>query len=306
MKLSVVSTLYRSEAEIEEFCYRAQKVAREWCQDGRFEIILVDDGSPDSSLDSAKSLVKLIPEIKIIELSRNFGHHAALMCGLENSSGDYVFLIDSDLEEYPEWLELFSSSMSPEVDVVYGKQIARKGSFFERISGAFFWKFFQLVLGRDFPTDVTTARLMRRTYVDALISFQEKELFIGGLWFITGFNQVPAEVKKLSKGRTTYTLQKKIKLLIDSLTSFTSLPLVFVFYLGVFISLMSLVVTGVTLAKWITETKAPEGWASLLLSIWLLSGLMISSIGIVGIYLSKVYVEVKGRPRVIIRKKLNF
>jgi putative glycosyltransferase len=196
--------------------------------------------------------------------------------------------------------------LTSDVDVVYGKQTARKGKFFEKVSGSFFWNLFRLILGKDFPTDVTTARLMRRTYVNALLSFPEKELFIGGLWFITGFNQVPIEVNKLSKGTTTYTVKKKTKLFIDSITSFTNVPLVFVFNLGFLIFLISFGVAAFTFVGWFVENKAPEGWTSLLLSIWLLSGIMISSIGIVGIYLSKVYVEVKDRPRVIIKKKINF
>ena len=306
MKLSIVSTLFRSENEIEEFCSRARITASEWCKDDDFEIILVNDGSPDQSLGFASQLINTIPQVKIIDLSRNFGHHAAMMCGLEHSSGDFVFLIDSDLEESPEWLEDFSKCLTPDVDVVYGKQIVRKGSFFEKLSGAVFWNLFRFILGKNFPTDVTTARLMRREYVEALISFQERELFIGGLWYITGFNQLPIGVNKLSKGRTTYTLKKKVNLLVDSVTSFTSLPLVFVFYAGVVISSITLFVSLVALIRWGIESKAPEGWTSIMLSIWLLSGLMISSIGIVGIYLSKVYTEVKGRPRVIIKKMLNF
>lgn len=306
MKLSIVSTLYRSESEIEEFCMRANQAAYKWSGNEDYEIILVNDGSPDRSLDVVEQLSIAIPQIKIIDLSKNFGHHAALMCGLENASGDFVFLIDSDLEESPEWLEEFGNRITPDIDVVYGKQIARKGSIFEKASGSLFWNLFRLVLGKNFPTDVTTARLMRKDYVNALVSFKERELFIGGLWFITGFNQIPFEVQKLSKGRTTYTLSKKINLLVDSVTSFTSLPLVVVFYIGFLISLVSLAVTFVTLLRWIMENQAPEGWTSLLLSIWLLSGIMISSIGIVGIYLSKVFVEVKGRPRVIIKKKINF
>lgn len=306
MKLSIVSTVYCSESNVEEFCFRAKKAAMKWCNKDEFEIILVDDGSPDKSLELLRQLIDSIPELKIIELSKNFGHHAAIMCGLENASGDFVFLIDSDLEESPEWLETFGASLKPNVDVVFGKQVTRKGSFFERISGAIFWNLLGLILGNDFPKDVTTARLMRRDYVNSLVSFQEKELFIGGLWFIAGFNQVPLEVKKLSKGSTTYSFRKKTKLFVDSITSFTSLPLVFVFNLGILIFICSLIVSSVNVFRWLSESRAPEGWTSLLLSIWLLSGLILSSIGIVGIYLAKVFSEVKARPRTIIKQKINF
>ena len=142
MKLSIVTTLYGSAAHINEFYERSLLVARELAGE-EFEIIFVNDGSPDNSLEIGLSLMEQDEKIKIIDLSRNFGHHKAMMLGLEHAQGKLIFLIDIDLEEQPEWLISFNSLMlSENADVVYGVQASRKGNFFERISGYFFYRLF--------------------------------------------------------------------------------------------------------------------------------------------------------------------
>ena len=146
MKLSIVSTLYGSAAYINEFYERSLLVARELVGED-FEIIFVNDGSPDNSLEIGLSLMEQDEKIKIIDLSRNFGHHKAMMLGLEHAQGKKIFLIDIDLEEQPEWLVSFNSLMlSEDADVVYGVQASRKGNFFERMSGYFFYRLFLSVV----------------------------------------------------------------------------------------------------------------------------------------------------------------
>ena len=240
MKLSIVATLYQSAQYITEFHRRVSAAARE-CAGDDYEIVLVNDGSPDNSLDLAIELGKSNPHVVVVDLSRNFGHHKAMMTGLANATGARVFLIDSDLEEQPEWLLTFSSQMETEVsDVVYGIQARRRGGLVEKMTGGLFYRVFRLLTGIAQPNNIVTTRLMSRRYFDALLLHRERELNIGGLWIITGFKQCQQVVQKLSSSPTTYSLPKKFSHLVNAVTSFSSLPLVFTFYSGLFISVSAL------------------------------------------------------------------
>jgi putative glycosyltransferase len=302
MKLSIIATLYQSAQYVEEFYRRATASA---CQlvDDDYEIVLVNDGSPDNSLDLAIHLSDSDPHIVVIDLSRNFGHHKAMMTGLAHATGNHVFLIDSDLEEEPEWLLDFSEQMASECcDVVYGVQEQRKGSIFERWSARWFWQFFNILTGLNVPTNLATARLMSRRYVDALLRHEEREVFIGGLWHITGFAQHSHAIKKHSTSETTYTFRRKMSLLVNSVTSFSNAPLIGIFYIGVLILLVTTGFTAYLLINWLFLAKPLSGWTSVMASIWLLGGLIISFIGVVGIYLSKIFSETKRRPYTIVRQ----
>jgi putative glycosyltransferase len=301
MKLSIVTTLYGSAAYINEFYERSLLVARELAGED-FEIIFVNDGSPDNSLEIGLSLMEQDEKIKIIDLSRNFGHHKAMMLGLEHAQGKKIFLIDIDLEEQPEWLVSFNSLMlSEDADVVYGVQASRKGNFFERMSGYFFYRLFRFFTKLDQANNLTTARLMSSRYVQALISHREREINIGGLWVITGFKQCHHEVTKLSTSPSVYTNRHKLDHLMNSITSFSSLPLRFSFYAGVAISFSAFLFIGYQFYLYIFKTP-PEGYVSVIASIWLFSGLIILLNSIQGIYISKIFMEVKQRPQTIIRK----
>lgn len=302
MKLSVVATLYRSAPYLAEFHARASAAARALVGDD-YEIVLVNDGSPDDSLERAVRLGEQDRHVVIVDLSRNFGHHKAMMTGLAHALGERVFLIDSDLEEEPEYLASFASQMERDsCDVVYGVQEARKGGWFERWSGRLFYRFFRLLTGLALPENVVTARLMTRRYVDALLRHQEREVFMAGLWYITGFDQRPQVITKHSTSETTYTFRRKMSLLVNSVTSFSNAPLVSVFYVGVSISLLALVYIAYLLMYWAFLAKPLSGWTSVMASIWLLGGMIISFIGIVGIYLSKIFSEIKQRPYTIVRQ----
>ncbi len=210
MRLSIVSTLYHSAPHIDEFFQRASAVAIQFPTED-YEIILVNDGSPDDSLLRAINIANNDKRTVVVDLSRNFGHHKAMMTGLRYASGDLVFLIDSDLEEEPEWLIPFHDQMKHDnCDVVYGVQSSRKGGFFERCSGYLFYRLFRFLSGLDLPDNITVARIMARHYVDALLLHGEYEVFIAGLWIITGFDQKAHTVKKHSTSKTTYSLRKKI------------------------------------------------------------------------------------------------
>lgn len=300
MKLSIVATLYKSAPYITEFHQRASVVAKQLVGE-EYEIVFVNDGSPDNSLDVALKLTKLDNHVVVVDLSRNFGHHKAMMTGLGYATGEQVFLIDSDLEEEPEWLLSFAKQMeTEESDVVYGVQSKRRGGFFEQATGKLFYKTFRFLTGIAQPNDIVTARLMSRRYVNALLLHQERELNIGGLWVITGFKQAQKIVQKHATSPTTYSLSQKLSHLVNAVTSFSSKPLVYTFYSGLFIS-----ITAITYIAYLTIryfiAAPPDGYTSIIASVWFFSGLIIFFIGLQGIYISKVFSEVKQRPSSIIR-----
>lgn len=302
MKLSIVATLYQSVAYIDEF-YRRMRAAAQILVGDDYEIILVNDGSPDDSVDMAVQLTEHDSHVVVVDLSRNFGHHKAMMTGLAHASGEQIFLIDSDLEEEPEWLLAFAEQMATDKsDVVYGVQEKRKGGLFERWSGQWFYGLFKLLTGLTLPENVVTARLMSRRYVDALLRHEEREVFMAGLWHITGFVQRPHTIKKHCTSETTYTFSRKMSLLVNSVTSFSNAPLISIFYIGISISLFSSIYIAWLLINWMLLSKPLSGWTSVMASIWLLGGMIISFIGVVGIYLSKIFSETKRRPYTIVRQ----
>lgn len=302
MKLSIVATLYQSASYIKEFHERASAAAQQLVG-GNYEIIFVNDGSPDNSLELAVQLSEVDSHVVVVDLSRNFGHHKAMMTGLAHAKGELIFLIDSDLEEEPEYLISFHNALkNASCDVVYGVQEQRKGRWFERWSGNMFYRFFKTLTGLSLPENVVTARLMTRRYVDALLRHKEREVFMAGLWHITGFDQRPHLVNKHSTSETTYNLRRKMSLLVNSVTSFTNAPLVSIFYIGIFISIFASMYIAYLFVHWLFLATPMSGWTSVMASIWLLGGMIISFIGVVGIYLSKIFSETKQRPYTIVRQ----
>jgi len=302
MKLSIVATLYNSAPYLEEFCRRSKDSASKLVGDD-YEIVLVNDGSPDNSLEVALRLFEEDAHIVIVDLSRNFGHHKAMMTGLDHSSGELVFLTDCDLEESPEWVIEFSKIIQKEkCDVVYGSQKCRKGGWVEKLTGNVFYCLFQFLTKLDLPKNVTTSRLMSRRYVNALLLHKERELFVLGIWHITGFVQLSTNVTKAHSSPTTYTIKRRISVFVNSITSFTNAPLVFIFYVGATLSFLSIVYITYLIVNWSVFSTPQSGWTSVMASVWLLGSLIISFIGIIGIYLSKVFSETKHRPYTIVRE----
>lgn len=302
MRLSIVATLYQSAPYVREF-YKRASAAAENLVGGDYEIILVNDGSPDNSLDIAVEITGRDHHVVVVDLSRNFGHHKAMMTAMAHSQGELIYLIDSDLEEEPEWLASFAGKLQHEGgDVVYGVQEQRKGSWLERWSGEFFYRLVNAVTGLALPENIVTARLMTRRYVDALLRHEEREVFMAGLWHITGYVQHAHVVQKHDSSDTTYTLRRKISILVNSITSFSNTPLVGIFYFGLSISGFAMLYICYLVILWAWLDKPLTGWTSVMASIWLLGGLIISFIGVLGIYLSKIFSETKRRPYTIVRQ----
>jgi len=301
MKLSIVTTLYRSSPFIDDFHERISAVAQTITDD--FEIVMVDDGSPDDSLEIARRLVTKDSRVRVVELSRNFGHHKALMTGLSYAAGDMCFLIDSDLEEDPALLRTFFDTFNDNnADVVYGYQGRRKGGLLERMTGDIAYRLFNLLLSHPVPPNHLTVRLMSRDYLDSLLRHREQETAIGGLWVMTGYRQIGLPINKLSSGRTTYSAWHRWVMLIDSITSFSETPLVAIFYLGLAISTLSGLIAAWLIIRRFFFGSVLAGWISVMLSVWFLGGLLIFCVGVIGIYISKIFIETKNRPYTIVRK----
>ncbi|MEK7866795.1 MAG: glycosyltransferase family 2 protein [Planctomycetota bacterium] len=302
MELSIVTTLYRSEAYVDPFYARATRAAAQVTTD--YEIVFVNDGSPDASLDRVLQIIARDPRVRVLDLSRNFGHHFALSAGLDAARGQRVFMIDSDLEEDPEWIEQFWKEMDQSgADVVYGVQTARSGSFLSVFPARLFYKLFNFMSEVRIAADACTVRLMSRRYVEALLSLRDKALFLAGTSAWTGFDQRPVPVNKQQRrGLSSYGLLRKVELFVRAATSFTAYPLKLIFLLGILISLLGMVLgTWLVLKKLVDPDSVLMGYASTMASLWFVGGVIITFLGVIGIYLSTVFTELKDRPPYVVR-----
>ena len=301
MKLSAVTTLFHSYPFIEEFYQRMTAEIKKITDD--YEIIFVNDGSPDNSSEAILQLQETDSSVILIDLSKNFGHHKALRTGLRFAEGDYIFIIDSDLEEDPELLSLFWKQLknSKDTDVVFAVQKTRKGSWFEKVSGKLYYILFSMLSTTKYPVNTLTARIMSRRYLEALKGFEEKEADLWGLFVLTGFKEESITVNKKDKGKSTYTLRRKIGIAIDTITTLTHKPLYLITILGLIVTIASLL-NAFIVAIIYFRTGDISSQTIIIGSIWLMGGLILTALGIISIYMSKMFLEVKNRPLNIIRK----
>ena len=307
MRLSVVATLYYSAPYLDEFVTRCVASAEKVTSD--FELLLIDDGSPDASLANALFLAQNEPRLKVVELSRNFGHHAAMLAGLAHACGDLIFLLDSDLEEPPELLGSFLEIMQREdADVVFGVHDRSQGSWFRRWSGRTFWKVFNMLSDVKAETNRCAISLMTRQYAEVLSALPERNVSLVGLFAWPGFKQIPISIeRRIRREKSTYTSRKRLSLFAKSIVDFSAKPLVAIFYLGVIIAGFAFATALYFLiAKIINPDAIEAGFTSIIVSIWLVGGIIISVLGVVGIYVSQLYIEAKGRPRAIVRRIHTF
>jgi putative glycosyltransferase len=300
MDLSIVSTLYRSEPYIDAFVRRCMQAAARITYD--FEIVLVDDGSPDGVLSKGLALQQQHKQIRIVELSTNFGHHRALMTGLCFARGRRVFLIDSDLEEDPAWLIDFWQSMDNSgADVVFGVQGKRKGGLVERFFGAAFYWLIDKLSHNSIQANSVTARLMTEQYVAGLTQFQEREFAIGDLYVRAGFRQISLQVDKAYRGDSSYSFRKRAGNALRAIVSTSTVPLSLIFGFGLIVCLLSGIYITVLLLRFIFVSVQVEGWTSLILSVWFFGGLSLMAMGTIGLYIAEIFRETKRRPYVVIR-----
>lgn len=300
MKLSIVTTLYRSAPHILEFHRRAMAAAA--LVSSEVEMILVNDGSPDDSLDVALEVQRGDARVVVLDLARNFGHHRAMMTGLAHATGDLVFLIDSDLEEAPELLGRFHGRLQEGWDVVYGVQQDRRGGLFERISGAVFFRVTEFLSDAPLPRNLVTARLMTKDYVEALVAHQDRSFVISHLWSITGFRQTAMVVEKLALSPTSYSLRRRIEMAVQHVTTTSTKMLYIIFYAGFCISALAVAMVLFFLTRYVTSGIGVDGWTSIFVSVWFFGGLIVQALGIIAIYVANLYQETKRRPYTHLRR----
>lgn len=302
MHISIVTTIYNSSEYINEFYERIVNAAS-LAGVKEFEIIIVDDGSSDNSVQIAREIANRDQRIVLIELSRNFGHHKALMTAMGYASGEYIFLIDSDLEEAPENLKEFVDEYrTADCDVIYAVQQKRKGGLREKYLGKLFFYIFKKLSGLSFPENVFTSRLMSRDYVNALLLHKEQHVYLIGLWEITGFKQKSIILTKKNISPTSYTISKKISLAVDAILSFSGKPLKLLFVLGCILSFFSCLYLLYALLNFIINGDTLSGWTSTIISIWVFGSLNLLAISTIGAYVQKIYLQTKNRPYTIVKK----
>ncbi|WP_452220383.1 glycosyltransferase family 2 protein [Lacinutrix salivirga] len=305
MKLSVVTTLYKSKPFLETFLLEIEKAIQQ-LQIEDYELIFVNDGSPDDSLDYLIQQKETHPKIKLIDLSRNFGHHYAIQTGLGFAKGEHVFLVDNDLETPPSALIDFYKEINKDasLDVVYGYQEQRKGNFLEKYLGSIFWVLINKLSDTKIPHNILTERLMSKQYVKALLSLNDANLFLGGMMHWVGFNQKGIAIKKGQReGASTYSLRRRADLMLQAVTSFSGKPLVYLFYFGLFISFFSILfIVYLIIKKLMFMDEVQIGWTSTIAVSVLILGIISTFLGIIGIYMYKIFRQVQGRPNSIVRK----
>lgn len=299
---SIVIPAYNEEENIPELCRRLHNVMENIGE--RYEIIFVNDGSTDSSLEKLIESKKLYSHIKIINLSRNFGHQAAIISGLDHADGKAVITLDADLQDPPEVIPRLVEKWKEGYDVVYGIRKERQGENLFRVATAFFfYRLMKIIANINIPVDVGDFRLMSRRVVDNLKKFKEKNLYIRGLSSWIGFCQtgIPYVRKKRFAGRNKYSLRDLIKFTFDGIISFTFFPLHLISYFGFIVSFFcAFYFLRVIYLKIFTDLIVP-GWTSLMVAIVFLGGIQLISLGIIGQYISRIGDNTKNRPRYIIK-----
>lgn len=302
--LSIVTSVYRSEQFITPFIDE-MTAAIGAAGIESYELVFVNDGSPDKSLQHLIHARSTNAAIKIVDLSRNFGHHKAVMAGLAHARGDLLFIIDCDLEVRPGVLPHFLETLrGTGADVVYGIQGKRKGAWMERVGGAMFWRLFNRLSDTKVPANVLSERLMTRRYVDALLSLGDRNVFLGGMMYWSGFHQVAVVVEKTQReNASTYSLRKRFALLLEAVTSFSTVPLKLVLAGGIGITLCA-GIAGIALIvrKLLHPEAVLTGFTSLMLVIIGMSGIIITVLGVIGLYISRIYTQTQNRPLFIVRE----
>ena len=300
--ISIVSTMYRSRPYLQDFIDECL-VALQAVGSEPWEIVLVNDGSPDEALAYALQRRAADCRIVVVDLSRNFGHHAAMQAGLCHARGDLVFLIDCDLEVRPAALiDFVARQQSSGADLVFGYQERRKGAWFEQWSGTVFWRALNALSDVRVPENMVTERIMTRRFVDALLRLGDHNLFLGGMMSWAGFVQIGLPVAKSQRhGSSTYTLARRLQLMVTAVSSFSSKPLTWLFNAGVVITAASFAYVIYLLFRKLMFDDALIGFTSLMGLMSLSLGIITTALGVVGIYLGKVFNQVQGRPNYIVR-----
>jgi len=306
--ISVVVPVFNEEANVEEMHRRCSAVLIAGAP--AHEIIFVDDGSTDSTLNKLRKIAASDEHVKVLCFSRNFGHQLAVTAGLEHATGDATVVIDGDLQDPPELIQEMIDKWRQGYQVVYAERQKRRGEgILKKATAFFFYRILRLLTTTHIPVDTGDFRLMDKAVVDSLKKMKERSRFIRGLVSWVGFRQTPVkfERKERLSGETKFPYRKMIRFGLSAIFSFSDKPLRIATFLGIGASGLgfAMIVWGLYSKLFMAETTV-KGWTSVFVAVLFLGGMQLFTIGIIGEYISRIYEESKGRPLYIISEKINF
>lgn len=307
-RLTIVVPIY-NEREVFPSLISRLTALMERLSDIHCDTILVNDGSTDGSADLIRNLCARDPRYRGLMLARNFGHQAAVSTGLGHAQGDYIAIIDGDLQDPPEVIEELVATLRAGADVAYAVRQRRKESVGKRLLYALYYRILQRVANVNIPLDSGDFCCMRKRVVAAMQQLPERNRFVRGLRAWVGFKQVGVTYERHARlaGQSHYTTAKLLRLAYDGLFAFSTLPIYLMQALGFVISLLSgLVAAAYFVWYLIDQQKFPSGFATLIISIWLLAGVQLLFLGIIGEYLVRTHDEARRRPVAIVAEAINF
>ena len=305
LKISVVIPTFNEEGNI-EILYQKIAEAFEQITHSNFEVIYVNDGSSDGSLDKVKQLSQIDSRVKYISFSRNFGHQNALKAGLDNAQGDAVISMDADLQHPPALIPEMIRLWQEGNEVVYSiRKDGKELSFLKKMTSKLFYKIVNYLSDTKLEEGTADFRLLDRKVVNALRNYNESNLFFRGIIPTLGFKQIgiPYHPHERFSGTTKYSFSKMLKFALTGITSSSAKPLYFSIYLGVFFAFLAFLYGVYAIYISIFTDDAVLGWTSLIASILFIGGLQLIMMGIVGVYLGKLFTQSKNRPNYIIDEK---
>lgn len=300
--LSIVAPCYNEEEVAQVLVSRLTDVLKNFSFP--YEIILVDDGSKDKTWPILEELAAKDTHLKVIKLSRNFGHQMALTCGLDQAKGEAILIIDADLQDPPELLGDMLKLWSQGYDVVYGKRKSRAGeSIFKRFFAFAFYRLLTRIAGVSIPQDTGDFRLMDRKALNALLELRERHRFIRGMVSWVGFAQTPIHYERAERfaGETKYPFRKSLILAFNAIVSFSYAPLRIASYVGFATSVFAMIYIGIVIALKIMGINVP-GYTSMMATILLLGGTQLVVLGIIGEYIGRIFEQGQSRPLYLIGK----
>jgi dolichol-phosphate mannosyltransferase len=301
--LSVVAPVYDEQELVEQFVARTCAAVADY----DFELVLVNDGSSDRTPELLDRLAATDPRIRVIHLSRNFGHQAALTAGLEHAAGDLVAMIDADLQDPPELIVEMIERWREGSDVVYAVRKQREGeTAFKLATASWFYKLFDKLAQVDLEPNSGDFRLLDRRALDALLAMTERSRFLRGMTVWVGFTQTAVSYERDARhaGETKYTLRKMLRFSLDAIASFSQLPLQIATYVGLLSAGLAFIAIPVVILLRIFGSYLP-GFGSITIAILLLGGIQLIALGVIGEYVGRIYDEVKHRPLYIVREERN-
>ncbi len=306
--ISIVIPIYNEEENLQNLYTRLTNAAPTWKED--YEIVLIDDGSHDSSLTMMRVMAEKDSQVRVIKLSRNFGHQPAISAGIQEAKGDAIIIMDGDLQDPPEELYRFLDKWREGYEVVYAIRTKRKEGFFKKLAYSSFYRIMAAISDIDIPLDSGDFCVMDRKVINVLVHDMPEQIrFIRGMRAYAGFKQVGVTYERAERaaGEVKFTFKKLVQLALDGLFGFSSFPLRLSTYLGISIAIPSLIVGLFFLVHRLFGFKifghTPEetpGLASLAVGMFFLGGVMLTMLGIIGEYISRIYIEVKKRPFFVI------